>query len=53
MSKEVSFIVQARAGGGNKGSILLTIPKQIVKLKKIKDKDYIKCTIKKINANEV
>lgn len=45
----VSFIVQVRSGGGVGKSVILTIPKDVVNLLKLKSQDYVKCTIKRIS----
>jgi len=41
VSDEVAFVAQARSGGGTGSSILVTLPKQVVQLFKIKDGDYL------------
>ena len=49
MSEELVFIAQTRSAGGKGESLIMTIPKEIVNLMKLKDKEYVKCTIKKID----
>jgi len=53
MSEELVFIAQTRSAGGRGESLLVTIPKEIVDLLKLKDKDYVKCTIKKLEPEKL
>lgn len=49
VSEEIAFIVQVRSGGGVGKSVILTVPKDVVNLLKLKSQEYVKCTIKKIS----
>lgn len=42
------FIAQLRVSGAKGGSLIITIPKEIVDLLQLKEKDYCKFTIKKL-----
>jgi len=46
--EEVSFIAQARSGGGKGTSILITVPRDVTNLMEIKQGDYLKLTVKKV-----
>lgn len=48
MSEELVFIARTRSAGGKGESLIMTIPQEIVSLLKLKEKEYVKCTIKKI-----
>jgi len=53
VSEEIAFIVQVRSGGGVGKSVILTIPKDVVTLIKLKSQDYVKCTIKKVKTEDL
>jgi len=44
----VPFTVRVRCGGGNKTSILVTIPRDVVSLTKIKNGDWVKLTLEEV-----
>jgi len=45
-----TFIAQVRVSGAKGGSLIVTIPKEIVELLKLKEKDYCKFVISKIKS---
>ena len=51
--EEPSFICQVRYGGVKGSSIILTIPKEVVQLMKLKHKDYVKVQVKKLNPKNL
>lgn len=52
VSEQIAFIVQVRSGGGVGKSVILTVPKDIVNLLKLKSQDYVKCTIKIVKMED-
>lgn len=53
VSEEISFIVQVRSGGGVGKSVIMTVPKDVVNLLKLKSQEYVKCTIKKVKTEDL
>jgi len=45
----VSFIAQIRTSGAKGKSLILTIPKEVVTILKLKEGDYAKFTVEKIS----
>jgi len=53
VSDEVAFVAQARSGGGAGGSILVTLPKHVVRLFDVKNGDYLQLKfVKKVERAE-
>lgn len=51
MENEIyEFIAQLRTSGAKGGSLIVTIPKEIVELLSLKEKEYCKFTIKKLKS---
>ena len=53
VSEAIAFVVQVRSGGGIGKSVILTVPKDVVNLLKLKSQDYVKCTIKKVKMEDL
>jgi hypothetical protein len=49
-SKVLSFIAQLRTSGAKGGSLIVTIPKEIVEILKLNERDYCKFIIEKIKV---
>jgi antitoxin component of MazEF toxin-antitoxin module len=47
-SKVLSFIAQIRSSGAKGQSLIVTIPKEIVEILKLQEKDYAKFMIEKL-----
>jgi hypothetical protein len=45
---KISFIAQVRSSGAKGRSLILTIPKEVVDIMKLKEKDYLKASVEKI-----
>jgi len=50
--EEVPFIAQCRSAGKS-GSLIVTIPKEVCAIVHLKDKDYVKMTIKKVRLEKI
>lgn len=51
--KDLVFICQVRYGGAKGSSIILTVPKEVVNLLKLKHKDYVTVRIKQIHPENL
>jgi len=49
----LAFPCQVRYGGAKGGSIILTVPKEVVKLLDLKNKDYVLVRIKKLKPENL
>jgi hypothetical protein len=49
-SKALSFIAQLRTSGAKGGSLIITIPKEIVDILKLNERDYCKFVIEKVKV---
>ncbi|MEM2971906.1 MAG: hypothetical protein QW270_05735 [Candidatus Bathyarchaeia archaeon] len=48
-NRVLSFIAQVRPSGAKKGSLIVTIPKEIVDILKLKEREYCKFTVEKVS----